>query len=457
MSVPVTVTSTALYSPSQIRERAIHRRAVEAAIWGMPAVNYELMFQEMVRKAGGGFNQIVYWPRLLDWRTQTLTPNPDVICLMPFFNTKDAGPIVLEIPPADEGMFNGSVMNLWQAAIEDIGPGGMDTGDGGKYLLLPPDYDRARVPSGYHALPCDTHQGYAVLGSVLECGDAAGLVKAVAYARRIRLYPFMEADSPPPTTFVDASDVIFDATIPYDSRFFESLNRIIQAEPWLERDRAMIDPLKTIGIERGTPFKPDAKMQRLLNEAMVEAKSIRDDSYARVPPFYEGSHWFFPVGEELQQSIFSSFRTPDSYPVDARACLYSLAFASVRHIRGAQYYLLTDHDRADHPLEGSASYMVRVPAHVPVTQHWSMTVYNRDTHAFIRKAEWAGRCSQMPGLRINTDGSVDIFFGPTAPRGKKTNWIPTDAHGRFEVLARFYGPQQPLFDRTWKLPDIEKL
>src|SRR5215468_4457221 len=104
---PQTATaSTTQYTPAQLNERSIHRRAVEAAIWGMPAVNYELMFQEMVRKVKGGFNQIVFWPRLLDWKNQTLTPNPDVIYLMPFINTRDAGPIVLDIPPADDGLFN---------------------------------------------------------------------------------------------------------------------------------------------------------------------------------------------------------------------------------------------------------------------------------------------------------------------------------------------------------------
>jgi hypothetical protein len=100
-------------APDSPGRRAIARRAVEAAIWGMPVVNYQLMYQEMIRKTSGGFNQVLYWPRLLDWRNQTLTPNPDVIYLMPFFNTKEVGPIVLEIPPADDGLFNGSIMDCW--------------------------------------------------------------------------------------------------------------------------------------------------------------------------------------------------------------------------------------------------------------------------------------------------------------------------------------------------------
>jgi hypothetical protein len=85
-----------------------------------------------------------------------------------------------------------------------------------------------------------------------------------------------------------------------------------------------------------------------------------------------------------------------------------------------------------------------------------MTVYNRDIHTFIRNVRLVGRSSQTPGLKKNVDGSVDIFFGPTEPHGPEANWVPTDANGRFEVLARFYGPEKSLFDKTWKLPDIEK-
>jgi len=435
----------------------MHRRAVEAVIWGMPAVNYHLMYQEMVREVKGDFNQVLYWSRLLDWKNQTLTPNPDVIYLMPFFNTKDIGPVVLEIPPADEGLFNGSVMDYWQAAIEDVGPGGVDKGKGGKYLILPPGYDRAKVPNGYIAMPSDTYRGYALLRSVLKSGSEADVAKAVAYAKRIKVYPLSQAANPPPTVFVDVSDVVFDSTIPYDLRFFQSLHQMVQAEPWLERDKAMIDPLKTIGIERGKPFNPDAKTQQILNSAIQEAKVWLDARYDTLPPYYEAERWFFPITEEMHQNVMSDWHTPDSYPVDARGTAYTLAFFSAKHVGEAQYYLLTGSDKDGKPLSGNASYRLRVPANAPVTQYWSMTVYNRDTHTFIRNAGWVGRSSQTPGLQKNADGSADIFFGPTAPAGQESNWVPTDPNGRFEVLARFYGPQKPLFDKTWKLPDIERI
>ena len=138
------------YSAEELAKRTIQRRAVEAMNWGMSAVNTDLMLQEMLNKTAGKVNQVIYWSRPLDWHNQTLTPNPDAIYFMAFFNTKDAGPIVLEIPPAgDDGSLNGNIVDFWQAPLEDAGPSGADAGKGGKYLLLPPGY-ASSVPEGLH-------------------------------------------------------------------------------------------------------------------------------------------------------------------------------------------------------------------------------------------------------------------------------------------------------------------
>jgi hypothetical protein len=98
-----------------------------------------------------------------------------------------------------------------------------------------------------------------------------------------------------------------------------------------------------------------------------------------------------------------------------------------------------------------------VPANAPVTLYWSATAYDRAIHALIRNQQWSSRSSLTPGLQRNADGSVDVYFGPTAPAGQASNWIPTSADGQFEVLFRLYGPQKPLFDKTWRLPDIEQV
>lgn len=253
-----------------LAERALNRRAIEAVVWGMPAVNAQLMF-DAAKNSDSDFNQVVLWSRPLTWKNQTLTPNPNTIYVFPIFNTKDVGPMVLEIPPADsENSITGSVDDGWQTAIEDVGPAGVDKGKGGKYLILPPGY-KGKAPNGYIPLPSRTFSGFALLRSNLKSDSDADIAKAVAYGKRIKFYPLSQASNTPQTKFVDAIDVVFDSTIPYDLRFLEALDRFVQREPWLDRDRVMIDFLETIGIEKGKPFNPDEKTKQVLNEAVRQA------------------------------------------------------------------------------------------------------------------------------------------------------------------------------------------
>jgi hypothetical protein len=103
--------------------------------------------------------------------------------------------MVLEIPPAGDGSITGTIMDAWQAALADVGPAGADKGKGGKYLILPPDY-KGKTPQGYIVLPSMTYQGYALLRSILKSGSDADVAKAVAYAKRIKLYPLAQAGKP---------------------------------------------------------------------------------------------------------------------------------------------------------------------------------------------------------------------------------------------------------------------
>jgi hypothetical protein len=443
-------------TPEQLARNAVHRQAVEAVIWGMPAVNFELLYQGMAQ-AKGAWNQFVYWSRLASWKNQTLTPNPDIIYLFPFLNTKD-GPVVIEIPPAEGGSITGSIDDAWQTALEDVGPAGVDTGKGGKYLILPPGY-RDKAPDGYIVLPSQTYRGFGILRSNLASGSDADIAKAVAYGKRARIYPLSRAANPPATRFVDAIDVVFTNTIPYDLRFFQLLDGFVQAEPWLTRDKAMIDTLKSIGIEKGRPFNPDAVMRQILIDAVAEAKAWLDMQYEAIysAPFNEGRHWALPASPELVDEISKSFGSPDRYPVDARGVTYSMAFFSTKHMGQGQYYLMSIADKQGKAFDGASTYRLNVPANAPVRLYWSAVVYDRTTHAFIRDMPRFSRASNTPGLQTNADGSVDVWFGPKAPPGKDSNWIPTSASGKFEVCFRFYGPEKPLFDKTWILPDVEKV
>ncbi|MBY5668787.1 DUF1254 domain-containing protein [Rhizobium leguminosarum] len=445
----------AAFSPEELRERTVERRAVEAAIWGIPAVNYDLMLQEALAKTKAKVNEIIYWSRPLDWHNQTLTPNPDAIYLMTFTNTKDVGPVVIEVPPADGGSINGNIVDVWQMPLEDAGPSGADAGKGGKYLVLPPGY-AGEIPEGYIPLKSNTYGGYALLRSNLVSHSDADIEKSVAYAKRLKVYPLSQATNPPETVFTDAKDVLFDSTIRYDRSFYTSLDRIVQTEPWLSRDRLMIDQLKSIGIEKGKPFQPDEQTGVQLEAGIQEARDWLEAKYdAELVPFYEKGRWNFPANPELVKAAVASFEEPNAYPTDIRGLTYSYAYVGIKRLGTGQFYLIAIKDKDGNAFDGAKTYRLNVPANVPIEQYWSLTAYDRETHALIRNMPRASRSSQVAELAKNEDGSVDLFLGPEAPQGKEANWIPTDAKRGFELMFRLYAPTKPLFEKTWTLPDLE--
>ncbi|MFI0848034.1 DUF1254 domain-containing protein [Mesorhizobium sp. IMUNJ 23232] len=444
------------FNAGELQKHAIERRAVEAAIWGMPAVNTDLMRQEMLTKTPGKVNQFIYWGRPLDDRNQTLTPNPDTLYFMGFFDTKE-GPMVLEVPPGDKnGSLNGNIVTQWQTSLEDVGLLGVDKGAGGKFVILPPGYDQ-KVPEGYSPLQSDTYGGYALVRPNLKSHADADVAASIDYAKRVKFYPLSAAANPPETVFSDVRDIEFDSTIRYDPSFYEHLDRVVQSEPWIERDRAMIDQLRTIGIEKGKPFAPDEATKAIFATAISEAKALLEHRYdAGFPPFWDGSRWTMPALPEAIEAQGTTYADRNKYAIDARGLGYTYAYISIKRLGAGQFYLISIRDKDGDPYDGGKSYRLTVPPDPPVDQYWSVTVYDRQTHALVRNMERASRASNAAELQKNADGSVDIFFGPKAPAGKETNWVPTDPQRGFELMFRLYAPTQALFDKTWRLPDVEK-
>jgi hypothetical protein len=453
----VTSVQTQNLSAEDLARRTVERRAVEAVIWGMPAVNYDLMLQEMLSKTNGKVNQVIYWGRPLDWMNQTLTPNPDALYFMAFFNTKD-GPIVLDLPPGDaNGSFNGNIVTVWQMPLEDAGLLGLDKGRGGKYLLLPPGY-KDKAPDGYFPLQSDTFGGYMLFRANLKSHSDADVQASIAYGKRMKVYPLAQAANPAATVFTDVKDILFDSTIRYDASFFGHLDRIVQNEPWLDRDRAMIDQLKSLGIEKGKAFNLNDATKSLLTSAVREGGTVLEKKYdAGQPPFFSDmSRWTYPAPFDLVKAMSNSFADPNEYPVDSRGLVYTYAFIGIKHLGAGQFYSISIRDKDGDAFDGAKTYRLNVPPNVPVEQYWSVTAYDRETHALIRNMPRASRSSQIPELQKNSDGSIDIYFGPSAPAGKEANWVPTDPARKFDLMARFYAPKKEFFDKVWKLSDVEK-
>ena len=120
----------------------------------------------------------------------------------------------------------------------------------------------------------------------------------------------------------------------------------MQTEPWLERDKAMIDMLKSIGIEKGKPFNPDAKTQEILKRQPARPMPGSKRYEAVFTPLLRRQ----PLGvagiaRSGSKAMATASPKPDTYPIDGRGVAYSLAFFSAKHLGAGQFYLMTIKDK----------------------------------------------------------------------------------------------------------------
>ena len=449
----VTLTSAIAqpFSSSELQSRLVARRAVDAVIWGVPVVSLDMMRQAYFRDAKASYNDLIWWPKGATWKNQSLATNSIVRYIYLFSNTKNDGPVVVELPPAVGGAgFYGTIMDAWQVPLADIGVGGK----GGKYLLLPPDY-KGNVPSGHIPLRLKTYNSYALVRSILASNSEEDVRSGDALVKRIKVYPLSKATAPAPQRFIDMTDKLYEPAVPYDASFYVSLARMINEEPAQQKDLEILGMLLPLGIEKGKAFDPDPATRTVLKAAASEAHAWLLDGIAKVPPpWWPGQHWVIPSAPIGVKTTFL-WEVADFFDVDGRGITLADWFGPVTKLGGSSFYLAAFFDSTGAPLQGKNTYKVHVSPNVPVKEFWSITVYDMETSAFFRNSTQLALSSLRKDLQKNPDGSVDVYIGPKAPTGKETNWLYTPEEKNWFPWFRFYGPEKAVTDKSWKMPDIE--
>ena len=442
-------------SDQTISERVMHYRAIDAVVWAMPLLNFK-QFRDGHRALGVKQNDIAYHTEIQDWKFQTATPNNTTPYVNFFWNIED-GPIVVEIPPSADGVgIFGTLMDAWQRPIDDVGAKGRDKGNGGKYVLVPEGYQGELLPKSY-TYHQRTNNGFAILRAIIPDASPENIEKAAEFAKKIRVYPLAEADDPPANNYVDIYGKIMEGTPVLDETIYAELDEIIQEEPVEEQNLAMMGLLNRIGIQKGKPFQPDDSTIEVYKAAAPEALQYMIEQYHRHlnPIAYEGKKWSLLIPPGVVETDFS-YEFPGYFDYHARGAVYYAIISSVKNYGSATFYV----DIAETPdgewLDGSGNYKLVVPPKVPVDDFWAVTAYDLESASYIREMPKSSIDSSM-ALEKNRDSSVDIYFGPTAPKGKEANWIPTAEDQRFFLLFRFYGPQRGVFDGSFELNDIERL
>jgi hypothetical protein len=451
----------------QLAKRTIQRRAVEAAIWGQPIVMFDAMRQAYFRDAKAKYNDVIWWPRGADWKSQNLTPNS--VARYIFFNGNTAvdGPIVFELPAGDSkgrAFFVGTISDAWWEPLVDIGNfTGADKGKGGKYLILPADY-KGKVPPGYIPVRTKTRNFMMAVRSLLAGYTPENVALGDGQVKRIKVYPLSKATNPAPTRFIDMTGVTYEALPRYDETFYTSLARMLDEEPVQERDKLMMGMLLPLGLEKGKAFKPDEAMNAQLKAGVEEAHAYLMEGLVRTSQkYWPDRKWVVPMPAIAAPVPPTAphwapqfkWQAASYFDMDSRGIALASFFCPPAKLITALYYLASFEDAGGQPLNGSNTYRLHVPADVPVAQQWSVTVYNKETSALFRESTRVALGSKDPSVKKNADGSIDIYIGPKAPAGQESNWIHTPAGQGWWPWFRFFGPEQALWDKAWKLPDIE--
>jgi hypothetical protein len=430
------------------------QRACQAYLEFMPAMSMYSLLEGQEKGFGcKACSDLGVAADLLDATPLILTGNTESIYFVGNVDLKRDGPTVVEIPPQVLGMANDAYFRF----VVDFGMAGPDQGQGGKYLLLPPDYEE-EIPDGYFVARSRTFKVW-IMARAAQKTSGMGEQAIKWYDDNCAVYPLK--DGPRKANIINVSGLFANTLHPHDFQYFVNLDKVIQYEPTAAFAPEQLGLLRALGIEKGKKFDPDERMKQILDSAaktgLGMARAIAFKSREPETKAYPDRRW-----EHIFVGGSHEFLRNGARNLDARTLFHFAAIcvtpAMVNKVIGVGSQYMSAYVDADgHYLDGGKSYQLHLPPNIPVNNFWSVTLYDPGTRSLLQTDQPKPSVNSFDQPEPNPDGSYDIFFGPSTPAGKERNWVQTVPGKGWLVYIRLYGPLEPFFDQTWRPDDIVKV
>ena len=428
-------------------------RAVEVFLNSIPTMSMEALRVGQAAAGADASNKVCIFDTLLDSTGLVLTGNTSTMYAIGWLDLHADGPTVVDLPSGMLGILD--VMGFLY--MTDLGQAGPDKGKGGKFLVLPPGHT-GDVPDGYFVVQSNTNGVWLFMRGNIDNGVEAA---ADHIKNNLKVYSLAKASNPPAMEFINVSGKQINTVVPNDDSFFEKLHAVIQREPDDFLGPEAKGMMAAVGIVKGKPFAPDARMKKVFTDAAaIGNAAARAISYSPRNPgqfVYEGNKtWVMGYANkettythngarDLEGRVFFHF----GYICVSPAMAVSIA-------GGGSDYAMAAIDSNGSVLDGSKTYKLNVPANPPVNDFWAVTMYDTQTRSQLQTdQQFPTLGSQDEGVETNADGSLDIYFAPEAPAGHEKNWLQTIPGKSWFIAFRLYGPLQAWIDQTWRLEDIE--
>lgn len=369
------------------------------------------------------------------------------------------GPFVIDMP---KGPFLGLVDDHGQHWITDLGIPGPDKGQGGKYIILPPNY-KDTLPAGFHIGKSSTLKAAFVVRIIPASKD---LVAAQDQLKKIKVYPYNNGANSKNVSFVNLTGVHGDmSSLAWESNieFWNRLAKVINEESLNERYQLQYSTLKSFGIEKGRAFRPNSVTKEFLEAVAKEGKKEMMQTSFAANNRSDRKRWDDRRWEWVVLTGNPKFATDFEMDTVARdrwfyqAIVMSPAMLKRDPTAGSLYWGSYT-DAAGNFFDGSKTYKMTVPLPVPSRLFWSVTLYDNDTRSLIANGTKRASLRSLQELAdIKGAKSVDLYFAPNAPAGKEGHWVKTTPGKNWFAYFRIYGPEKSAFDDSWKPGDIEEV